>query len=60
MPTALLNFLPARRLKSRATGSEACLRRLDVAIPDYFLKNHKPRATGSEACLRGLDRAMLD
>ncbi len=35
--------LAARRLKSRAPGSEARLRGLDEAIPDHFLKNHQSR-----------------
>ncbi len=52
--------LVARRLKSRATGSEARLRGLGWAIPDSFRKNHQPRATGSEARLRGLGWAIPD
>ncbi len=51
---------PARRLKSRATGSDARLRGLDLAIPDYFLKNHKSRVMESDARLRRLNRSMPD
>ncbi|MCS6939358.1 MAG: hypothetical protein NZM94_08815 [Roseiflexus sp.] len=43
----------ARRLKSRATESEARLRGLDWAIPGYFLKDHKPRAAVAKPAFAG-------